>query len=223
MKKCKMGMFVKILVFLIFAAFFLPMTGLFLYLAILDPSLTYEERLLFAAGSVLFGGLVVFVAYRTLYRGIGWVEYNTDTVIIHSSRREQYRFLWEDIPGDAVQAVPWQGGYMFIVLTGGKQQKVGVNRFSSGFKDLERTMEAAGVLRRIGIMTKEDFKQTAEQVFGQFQQYKEAHPGSVRPKPEGDCVSCPDCNGKGLIVKKVLKLDVGKVCKTCGGSGYVPR
>ena len=52
---------------------------------------------------------------------------------------------------------------------------------------------------------------------------EEAHPGSVRPKPEGDCVPCPDCKGTGLIAKRVLKLDIGKVCKTCGGSGYVPR
>lgn len=222
MKKCTPGIIIKIIVFLVFAAFFLPMTGLFLYLAIFDPSLTREERLLFAAGTILFGGLVVFAAYRILCRGIGWVEYDEDTVVIHTSRREQHHFRWKDIPGDTAQVGPWQGGYMFTVPTGGKLQKVGVNRFSSGFKDLERTMEAAGVLRRIGIMTKEDFKQTAEQVFGQFEKYREAHPGSVRPKPEGNCVFCPDCDGKGLIVKRVLKLDIGKVCRTCGGSGYVP-
>ena len=223
MKKCTAGILSKIVVFLIFAAFFLPMTGLFLYLAIFDPSLTREEQLLFAAGAILFGGLVVFAAYRILYRGIGWVEYDADTVIFHCSRREQYRFLWEDVPGDSVQVGPWQGGYMFIILADGKQKKVGFNRSASGFKDLERTMEEAGILKRIGIMTKEDFKRTAEQVFGQFEKYREAHPGSVRPKPEGDCVLCPDCDGKGLIVKRILKLDIGKVCKTCGGSGYVPR
>ena len=223
MKKCTAGMFAKIVVLLIFAAFFLPMTGLFLYLAIFDPALPREERLLFAAGAIMFGGLVVFAAYRILYRGIAWVEYDADSVVFHCSRKEQYRFRWEDIPGNSVQVGPWQGGYMFVILTGGKQKKVGVNRFSSGFKNLEQTLETAGVLKRIGITTIEEMKQNAEQVFGQFEKYREANPDSVKPKPEGDCVPCPDCNGKGIIFKKVLKLDIGKVFKTCGGSGYVKR
>lgn len=63
MKKCTVGMFSKIVVFLLFAVFFLPMTGLFLYLAVFDPSLPQDDRLLFAAGAILFGGLVVFAAY----------------------------------------------------------------------------------------------------------------------------------------------------------------
>ena len=216
-------MFSKIVVFLLLAAFFLPMTGLFLHLAIFDASLSHDDRLLFAAGAILFGGFAVFAVYRVFCRGIGWVEYDADTVIFHYSRRKQYRFLWKDVPGDSVQVGSWQGGYMFIILAGGKQKKVGFSRSASGFKDLERTMEASGVLKRIGVMTKEDYEHAAEQMFEQFEKYKEVHPNSVKPKPEGDCILCPNCNGKGVIFKKVLKLDVGKVCKTCGGSGYVPR
>lgn len=55
--------------------------------------------------------------------------------------------------------------------------------------------------------------------------YRKAHPGSIPPKLEGNCTICPDCQGKGLLLKKLplLKVDVGKVCKTCGGSGYVPQ
>ena len=223
MKKCTVGMFSKIVVSLLFAAFLLPMTGLFLYLAIFDSSLSRDDRQLFAAGAILFGGLVVFAAYRVLYRGIGWMEYDADSVIFHYSRREQYRFRWEDVPGESVQVGLWQGGYMFIILSDGKQKKVGFSRSASGLKDLERTMETVGVLKRIGVMTKADYERTAGQMFEQFENYKEAHPNSVNPKPEGDCVPCPDCNGKGIIFKKVLKLEIGKVCKTCGGSGYVPR
>ena len=104
MKKCTAGMFSKIVVILLFAAFFLPMTGLFLYLAVFDPALSHEGRLLFFAGAILFGGLVVFAAYRGLYLGIGWAEYDAETVIFHCSRREQHRFRWDDIPGDRVQA-----------------------------------------------------------------------------------------------------------------------
>ena len=72
-------------------------------------------------------------------------------------------------------------------------------------------------------MTKKDYEQAAGQMFDQFEKYKEVHPDSVKPKPEGNSVPCPDCNGKGITFKKVLKLDIGKVCKTCGGSGYVPH
>ena len=86
MKKCAAGMFSKIVVILLFAAFFLPMTGLCLYLAF-APSLPREERFLFAAGALLFGGLVLFAAYRALYLGIGWVEYDTESLVcaIHIS------------------------------------------------------------------------------------------------------------------------------------------
>lgn len=180
MKKCTTGMFSKIVVTLLFAAFFLPLTGLFLCLAVFDHTLPHKERLLFVVGAILFGGLVLFAAYRALYLGIGWVEYDAETVIFHCSRREQHRFRWEDIPGDRVQVSPWQGGYMFIILVGGQQRKVGFSRFSTGFKEFERTMESAGVLKRIGITTAEDFKRSAEQIFGQFEEYRETHPGSVR-------------------------------------------
>ena len=223
MKKCTAGKVSKIISFLLFAVFFLPMTGLFVYLTIFDPALSRGERLLFAEGAILFGGLVAFAAYRVFYLGIGWAEYDEDMVIFHCSRREQHRFYWEDIPGTRVQVGSWQGGYMFIILAGGQQRKVGFNRYSAGFKEFERTLDAAGVLKRIGITTKEEFKRNAEQVLGQFEKYREAHPGSVRPKPEGDCVLCPDCEGRGIIAKRILNLDIGKVCKTCDGSGYVTR
>ncbi len=83
MKKCTAGMLSKIVVTLLFAVFFLPMTGLFLYLAVFDPALSHEGRLLFFAGAILFGGLVVFAAYRALYLGIGW---GAETDRHHNSR-----------------------------------------------------------------------------------------------------------------------------------------
>lgn len=97
-------------------------------------------------------------------------------------------------------------------------------RLSKGYKDFEKTLELTGVLQRIGVKTQEEFKRDAKRVFEQYQKYREAHPGSTSPKPEGNCVICPDCQGKGLLLKKLplLKVDAGKVCKTCSGSGYVP-
>ena len=81
-----------------------------------------------------------------------------------------------------------------------------------------------GVMHRIGAKTQEEFKRDAERVFEQYQKYRETYPNSIQPKPEGDCIVCPDCQGRGRQLKKIplLKVDVGKVCKTCGGSGYVP-
>lgn len=40
-----------------------------------------------------------------------------------------------------------------------------------------------------------------------------------------DGVPCPDCNGNGMIVKEIpiLRVKTGKICKTCGGSGYLPK
>ena len=168
MKKCTVGIFTEIVVFLLFAAFFLPMTGVFLYLSIFGASLPIEERILFAAGAVIFGGFAAFYVCRKL-RGVGWVEYDANTAIFHFSKTETYCFRWSDIPGNAVFVGPWQGGYMFIVRIGGKQRKLGLNRFSRNFKDFERTLEAAGVLHRIGITTNSDFKRAAEQAFGLFE------------------------------------------------------
>ena len=168
MKKCTVGIFTEIVVFLLFAAFFLPMTGVFLYLAIFGVSLPTEERILFAVGAVIFGGFFVFYVCRKL-RGVGWLEYDETTVIFHFSKTEEYCFRWSDIPGDTVGVGPWQGGYMFIVRIDGKQRKLGLNRFSSNFKNLERTLEMTGVLNRIGVTTVEDFKRAAEQAFVQFE------------------------------------------------------
>ena len=103
---------------------------------------------------------------------------------------------------------------MFMLLVGGQQWKVGFSRFSAGFKDFERTMESAGVLKRIGITTAEDFKRSAEQIFGQFEGYRKTRPGSVRPKPEGDCVLCPDCKGEGITARCARPAAVLDMCRS---------
>lgn len=55
MRDCRPGMLLKIAAFLLFLVFFLPMTGLCLYLAF-APSLPREDRLLFAAGVLMSAG-----------------------------------------------------------------------------------------------------------------------------------------------------------------------
>ena len=91
----------------------------------------------------LFG----YAIYRMFYPGLVWTEYDMEKVVFHYSRKEEYRFRWEEIPGNQVQVERAGGGYIFYI------------------------------------------------------------------------------QGKGLLLKKLplLKVDVGKVCKTCGGSGYVPK
>ena len=225
MKKCTIGLFSKIIAFLVFACFFVPLMGISIYFAFLYPQTPHEERLIFLAGAFMCGGLVAFAIYRTFILGLIWVEYDMEKVIFHFSRKEEYRFQWEEIPGSRVQVGRAGGGYVFCIQENGRQRKIPLNRLSKGYKDFEKTLELAGVLHRIGVKTMEEFKMDAERVFEQFQTYREAHPGATQPKPEGNCVICPDCQGKGLHLKKLplLKVDVGKVCKTCGGSGYLPK
>ena len=225
MKKCTIGWFSKIVTFLVFMLFFVPLTGLSLYIAFFYPQASRDERLMFLAGAVMFGGLVAFAAYRIFYLGLIWVEYDMETVIFHYSHKEGYRFRWEEIPGSQVQAERAGGGYIFYIQGNGQQRKIPLNRLSRSYKDFEKTLELTGVLHRIGVKTQEEFKRDAERVFEQYQKYRETYPNSVQPKPEGDCIVCPDCQGKGLLLKKLplLKVDVGKICKTCGGSGYLPQ
>ncbi len=116
-------------------------------------------------------------------------------------------------------------GYVFCIQGEGQQRRIPLNRLSRGFQDFERTLTETGVLERAAILTDERLKQNAEQTWEQYKRYRETYPNSVQPKPEGDCTVCPDCQGRGLLLKKLplLKVDVGKVCKTCGGSGYLPK
>lgn len=64
---------------------------------------------------IMFGGLVAFAVYRTFYLGLIWVEYNMEKVIFHYSRKEEYWFRWEEVPGSRVQVVRSGGGYVFYI------------------------------------------------------------------------------------------------------------
>ena len=92
MKKCTLGWFSKIITLLVFMLFFAPLTVFSLYIAFFYPQASRDERLIFLAGAVMFGGLVAFAIYRIFYLGLVWVEYDTKTVIFHYSRKEEYRF-----------------------------------------------------------------------------------------------------------------------------------
>lgn len=225
MKKCTIGLFSKIVAFLVFAVLFVPLTGIAFYFAFIYPQTQHKERLIFLAGLVMCVDLLGYAIYRMFYLGLVWTEYDMEKAVFHYSRKEEYRFRWEEIPGIHVQAERAGGGYIFYIQGKKKQRKIPLNRLSRGYKDFEKTLELTGVLHRIGAKTQEEFKRDAEKVLEQYQKYRETYPNSVQPKPEGDCVVCPDCQGKGLLLKKLplLKVDVGKICKTCGGSGYLPQ
>ena len=83
MKKCTMGLFPKIISFVVIALFFVPMTGLMFYLAIFDSQAPGNERMAFLAGGILFGAFVAFAAYRVFYLGLVWVEYDSIRVVFH--------------------------------------------------------------------------------------------------------------------------------------------
>ena len=223
MKKCTLGWFSKIVTFLVFAVFFVPLLGISLYYAFLYPQTSHEERLIFLAVAVMCGGLVAFAIYRVFYLGLIWVEYDMKTVIFHYSRQEEYQLRWKEIPGSQVQVVRENGTYIFCIQENNRQRKIPLSRLSKGYKDFEKVLKETGVLERAAIITDEQMKRNAERTLEQYQRYRETYPNSVQPKPEGDCIICPDCQGKGLHLKKLplLNVDVGRVCKTCGGSGYL--
>lgn len=209
MKKCTIGLFSKIITFLVFVVFFIPLTGIAFYFVFIYPQTHHEERLIFLVGLIMCVDLLGYAIYRTFYLGLVWMEYDMEKVIFHYSRKEEYRFHWEEIPGNQIQVERAGGGYVFCIQENGRQRKIPLTRLSKGYRDFEKTMELTGVLHRIGVKTQEKFKRDAEQVFEQYQKFREAHPGSTPPKPEGNCMICPDCQGKGLHLKKLPAAEGG--------------
>lgn len=169
MRICDAGGFQKVVVILVFGALLFPVTLYGLYMGLLAPSLPGAQRLVFLAGGILFGALTAWGVYRAVWLGTGWVEYDQETVILHWNRRSYLRLRWAEIPGRRVQAELWESGYLFTYLPAGEKCRLGVTRLSKGFKELERTMEAAGVLRRMGVVTLSDIRPVAESFFSQFE------------------------------------------------------
>lgn len=66
-------------------------------------------------------------------------------------------------------------------------------------------------------------EQTAEDVAAEYRKYREEKGQDCTPCP--GCVPCPDCGGDGVVVKEIpiLRVKAGKICKTCGGRGYLPE
>lgn len=64
------------------------------------------------------------------------------------SRKEQYRFRWEEIPGSRIQIERADGGYVFYIQKNGQQRKIPLNPLSKGCRDFEKTLELTGVLQR---------------------------------------------------------------------------
>lgn len=88
--------------------------------------------------------LVGFAIYRMFYLGLVWTEYDMEKVIFHYSRKEEYRFRWEEVPGNRVQVERAGGGYVFYIQENGRQRKIPLNRLSKGYKDFEKTLELTG-------------------------------------------------------------------------------
>ena len=158
MKKCTIGLFSKIVAFLVFAVLFVPLTGIAFYFAFIYPQTHHEERLIFLAGLIMCVDLLGYAIYRMFYLGL----VRTEKVVFHYSRKEEYRFRWEEIPGSQVQAERAGGGYIFYIQGKKKQRKITLNRISRGYKDFEKTLELTGVLHRIGAKTQEEYKRDAE-------------------------------------------------------------
>lgn len=223
MKKCKLGIFYKIISFLALLLVIAPTAVFSLYMFLFESGAFRDERLLFLAGVVLCGGVFLFACYRVVYLGLIWVEYDAERVIFHFSRKEQHCFRWEEIPGNRIVLGKANRGYLFQIQGDRNVRKIPVGPMHAGFRDFKKMLEAKGVLQKSGLKNQADYVNDAEQVFRQFNQYLQAHPDSTPQRTEGGSVCCPECQGKGIHVKRmpVLKVSVGKVCQFCGGSGQL--
>ena len=110
MKKCTIGLFSKIVAFLVIAVLFVPLTGIAFYFAFIYPQTHHKERLIFLAGLLMCVDLLGYAIYRMFYLGLVWTEYDMEKVVFHYSRKEEYRSRWEEIPGSHVQAERAGGG-----------------------------------------------------------------------------------------------------------------
>ncbi len=70
-------------------------------------------------------------------------------------------------------------------------------------------------------------EQTDEDVAAAYREYRKEKGLETGQDgvPGRDCRPCPDCNGNGMVVKEIpiLRVKAGKICKTCGGRGYLPK
>ncbi len=64
-------------------------------------------------------------------------------------------------------------------------------------------------------------EQTEEDVAAAYREYRKEK--GLDTEREG--LPCPECNGAGMVVKEIpiLRVKTGKICKTCGGSGFLPK
>ena len=70
MKKCTIGLFSKIITFLVFVVFFIPLTGIAFYFVFIYPQTHHEERLIFLAGLIMCVDLLGYAIYRMFYLGL---------------------------------------------------------------------------------------------------------------------------------------------------------
>ena len=81
MKKCTIGLFSKIVTFLVFAVLFVPLTGIAFYFAFIYPQTQHKERLIFLAGLVMCVDLLGYAIYRMFYLGLVWTEYDMEKAV----------------------------------------------------------------------------------------------------------------------------------------------
>ena len=158
MKRCTIGLFSKIITFLVLMILFVPLTGIALYFVFIYPQTHHEENLIFLTGLIICVDLLAFAIYRVFYLGLAWVEYDREKVIFHYSRKEEYKLQWEEIPGSRVQVRRIGGGYAFCIQKNGRLRTILLNHFYSGYSDFEKALKETGVLDRAAIITSEKMK-----------------------------------------------------------------
>ena len=149
----------------------LPFLAIFLYLLVVDDgsgvniALTYgghpglfgvttdgaawNGKLVYAGGVAFFGLLLLFFLYRIFINGIPYIEYDQNRVVFHFSKKVQWAYSWDALPGATVEVMPVPRGEWLTLRYRDKQRKIAMYKSHRGYRELKQIMTQKGVFEAV--------------------------------------------------------------------------